>query len=267
MYAKVFSQIYDGTLCTCGKWQALVTFQQFLVLADKNGIVDMTVSAIARRTTIPIEIIQEGIDELLKADPESRTPAEEGRRIIPLSNERNWGWLVVNYKHYRDLRNEEERAEYHRNYYHDVRKAKLKNVEKVEIQTTQQFSNDYTYTDTDTDTKKHISTSVDIGETQKKINGVPYKEIESLYHECLPMLPQIYKWNELRKKRVKALWTSELEEIKHWRNYFNDIARSKFLTGRVQSKDGRTWKADFDFIINETNFIKIAEGKYSDQKI
>lgn len=111
-----------------------------------------------------------------------------------------------------------------------------------------------------------ISTNVDIVETPKKTNGVPYKEIEKLYHECLPMLSGIYKWNEKRKRQVKALWHSELEELTSWKNYFAYIARSKFLTGRAQGKDGRAWKADFDFIINETNFIKIAEGKY-DEKI
>jgi hypothetical protein len=118
MYAKVFSQIYDGTLCTRGPWQALVTFQQLLVLADLEGCVDMTVNAIARRTTIPLEIIEQGIVELLKPDPESRTPTHEGRRIIPLSEGRSWGWLIVNYKHYRQLKREEDRREYHREYWH-----------------------------------------------------------------------------------------------------------------------------------------------------
>jgi hypothetical protein len=79
------------------------------------------------------------------------------------------------------------------------------------------------------------------------------------------MLPGIYKWNDKRKARVKSLWHSELEELAHWKNYFLDISRSKFLTGRAQGKDGRVWMADFDFIINETNFIKIAEGKYDEK--
>lgn len=118
MYAKVFSQIYDGTLCTKGPWQALVTFQQMLVLADQEGNVDMTPGAIARRTTIPIDIIELGIAELMKADPESRTPAEEGRRLLPLSDGRTWGWRIVNYKHYRDMKREEDRREYHRAYWH-----------------------------------------------------------------------------------------------------------------------------------------------------
>ena len=124
MYAKVFAQIYDGTLCTKGPWQALVTFQQLLVLADQDGNVDMTASAISRRTTIPMEIISLGIDELLKDDPESRTPTENGRRILPLCEGRAWGWKIVNYKHYRALKREEERRNYHREYWHK-RKDKL----------------------------------------------------------------------------------------------------------------------------------------------
>lgn len=117
MYAKIFVQIYDGTLCTRGPWEALVTFQQMLVLADQDGNVDMTAVAIARRTTIPLDIITLGIVELLRPDPESRTPTDEGRRIIPLVPERPWGWRIVNYAHYRALKREEDRRNYHREYW------------------------------------------------------------------------------------------------------------------------------------------------------
>lgn len=124
MYAKVFSQMFDGTLCTKGPWQALVTFQQLLVLADQDGNVDMTAVAISRRTTIPMEIITLGIQELSLPDNESRTPTEEGRRIVLLSEGRSWGWRIVNYKHYRDLKREEDRRAYHREYWHK-RKEKI----------------------------------------------------------------------------------------------------------------------------------------------
>jgi hypothetical protein len=93
MYAKVFSQIYDGTLVTKGPWQALVTFQQMLVLADQDGAVDMTAIAISRRTTIPLDIIEMGIAELMKPDPESRTPDQGGRRIIHLCEGRRVSWF------------------------------------------------------------------------------------------------------------------------------------------------------------------------------
>lgn len=119
MYAKIFTQIYDGTLCTRGPWQALVTFQQLLVLADQDGNVDMTAVAIARRTTIPADIIETGIEALMQPDPESRTPTLEGRRIVPLAEGRGWGWHIVNYANYRKLKREEDRREYHRSYYQE----------------------------------------------------------------------------------------------------------------------------------------------------
>lgn len=114
MYGKVFASMYDGTLATTGPWQALVTFQQMIVLADQDGVVDMTPSAISRRTSIPLEIIETGIAALTKPDPESRSDAEEGRRIVPLAGHRTWGWQIVNYRYYSALRSAEERREYMR---------------------------------------------------------------------------------------------------------------------------------------------------------
>lgn len=116
MYGKLFAQMFDGTLGTNGPWQALVTFQQLIILANKNGEVDITLGALSRRTTIPESILEVGIRELLKPDSGSRSPAEQGRRIVPVDPNRDWGWRLVNYDHYRRIRTEEDRREYHRQY-------------------------------------------------------------------------------------------------------------------------------------------------------
>lgn len=116
MYGKLFSSMYDGTLASVGPWEALVVFQQLIILADIEGCVDMTPEAISRRTTIPLDIIHTGITALLAEDHASRSPAEGGRRIVPLSPAREWGWRIVNYQHYRKIRTADERREYMRNY-------------------------------------------------------------------------------------------------------------------------------------------------------
>jgi len=121
MYVKLFQSIYDGSLATRGPWEALVTFQQLLVLSDRTGIVDMTTEAISRRTTVPLEIIERGIVELEKPDPDSRKPDFEGRRILRLDPARSWGWQVVNYEHYRRIRTAEDRREYMRQYMREKR--------------------------------------------------------------------------------------------------------------------------------------------------
>ena len=114
-----------------GPWQALVTFQQMIVLADINGTVDMTADAIARETTIPLEIINTGIEALEKPDPESRSPEEEGRRIIRLRENSTWGWKIVNYAHYRKIQSEEQRAEYQAQYYRTKIKPKRQQIQQA----------------------------------------------------------------------------------------------------------------------------------------
>lgn len=116
MYAKIFRQIYEGTLCTKGPWQALVTFQQFLILADQFGVVDMTPEAIARITTVPQEIINVGISALEQEDSGSRNGAENGRRISRLRDHTAWGWQIVNYDVFAKLRSAQDRREYQREY-------------------------------------------------------------------------------------------------------------------------------------------------------
>jgi len=106
--------MYHGSLATVGPWEALITFQQFLVLADRLGVVDMTPESIARITTVPLEIILKGIGVLETPDPRSRNPNEDGRRLKRLAEHRDWGWQIVNHAHYRAIRSAEERRDYMR---------------------------------------------------------------------------------------------------------------------------------------------------------
>ena len=107
MYGKVFASMYEGSLY--GQWQALVTFQQMIVLADIDGRVDMTPQALAARTSIPFEIIQEGIRLLEAPDSYSRSADHDGRRIVRVDESRPWGWEIVNYKYYRNLATAEDK--------------------------------------------------------------------------------------------------------------------------------------------------------------
>jgi hypothetical protein len=106
MYGKIFDSIYDGTLAE--DWRALITFQQMIVLCDADGVIDMTPSAISRRTSIPIEHIKAGIEILENEDPYSRTKGNGGRRIIRLDEHRPWGWHIVNHEKYKNIKDAEE---------------------------------------------------------------------------------------------------------------------------------------------------------------
>ena len=91
--------MYTGSLLFNGddSWKAIVTFQQFIIIADAEGVVTGNIEAIHRKTTI----LAVGIKILEDVDKQSRSRRQEGRRIIPQDG---WGWKIVNYKAYRDAR-------------------------------------------------------------------------------------------------------------------------------------------------------------------
>ncbi|MGH7950639.1 MAG: hypothetical protein ACREFE_01785 [Limisphaerales bacterium] len=109
MYAKIFTQIFDSSIAE--NWQTRLVFEDLLKLADINGVVDKTPESIARRTNVPLEIVKRGIAELEMPDARSRNSDHDGARIIRLDDHRDWGWMIVNYAHYRGIASEEQRRE------------------------------------------------------------------------------------------------------------------------------------------------------------
>lgn len=107
MFAKVFEQIFDSSLAE--NWKTRLVFEDMLVLADMNGVVDRTPEAISRRTNVPLDIVNEAITVLEAPDPRSRSSTDDGRRLIRLDEHRNWGWMITNYEYYRGLASEEQR--------------------------------------------------------------------------------------------------------------------------------------------------------------
>lgn len=100
----------------------------------------------------------------------------------------------------------------------------------------------------------------------------PHREIIAAYHELLPTLSRVKAWEGTRPKNLQARWRScwergkyanSAEGITYWRRLFQYVHdRCPFLMGETQSRDGKTWKADLDWLIQSKNFVKVIEGKY-----
>lgn len=100
-YTPVFDSVFHGTLC--GRWPTLPVWLTILPMADRHGHIDMTFQAMAALTGWPIELLRKAVAELMEPDPESRSEAEEGRRLVLIDPEnRQWGWRVVNHEKYRE---------------------------------------------------------------------------------------------------------------------------------------------------------------------
>lgn len=109
----------------------------------------------------------------------------------------------------------------------------------------------------DTDTVSDTDTDTDTKTDSKSISA---KKILELYHEHCPSLPKVLKLSDKRIKSANARYKEySLEQIT---DVFDKAEASNFL------KNGSgTWKgADFEWILNSNNFIKIMEGNYDNNK-
>lgn len=102
--------------------------------------------------------------------------------------------------------------------------------------------------------------------TSSSVEEVPYAEIVNAYHECLPDLPKVLKLTESRKKQIKSRWLDRKKAgrytdlntgITYWSKFFTKINESDLLMGRSGA-----WRANLEWIMKESNFLKIAEGAY-----
>lgn len=98
MFIYLYRRILDSSLAS--NYQTRMVFQDMLLLADEQGIVDMTHDAFSRRTGAPLDVVKDAIKVLEAPDPGSKTPEFEGRRLLRIAEERDWGWRIVNYETY-----------------------------------------------------------------------------------------------------------------------------------------------------------------------
>lgn len=99
-YTPVFDSVFQGTLC--GRWPDTGVWLCLLALADRDGRIDSTIPYISAVTGIPAQTLTECIERFTAPDPASRTPSEDGRRLVLIDPERAWGWRVVNHAKYRE---------------------------------------------------------------------------------------------------------------------------------------------------------------------
>lgn len=237
-----------------GDSDTILTFINLLCHANQDGIVDRHWQAICDETGLSEERIKAALEKLESPDPESRSRENEGRRIVRLDDARSWGWHIVNFKKYRELRSAEDRREYLREYMRERRKKEKEDDDDVNnpltlVNTCKQSVNTCkqckpiaeTETETETETEED-KMSGDLPEASSRLKGGALKKVnENLKNKdnaaiSIPLIPsqgeyyvtqeKIDEWQKLFPG-VHILGT--LREIKAW-NTANP-ARRKTLSG------------------------------------
>ena len=140
------------------------------------------------------------------------------------------------------------------------------------------YQHDLPETETETETKRETESICPPDGGPEAKDGLPdcqHKEVIELYHQHLPTLRKVEVWNAARQGYLRQRWREVAAELAAekktiggadvlgwWADFFQHIGKSKFLTGKVNSRDGRAFVADLEWIIKPTNFAKIIEGKY-----
>jgi hypothetical protein len=108
-YTKLHASLLTSTVWLEADHVRIV-WVTLLALSNKEGIVQGSVPGLANVARVPVDKCREAIERLLSPDPDSRSGAEDGRRIETIQG----GWRLINFEHYRRLHSEEERKEYKR---------------------------------------------------------------------------------------------------------------------------------------------------------
>jgi len=122
-------------------------------------------------------------------------------------------------------------------------------------------------------TDSHVKTDKSVIDA-KRVN-CPIDEVVNLYHEECKSLPKVIMLNDTRRKHLVSRWRdvdsednlkNKDEGIEIFRGIFQKVQRSDFLCGRTQNRHGRSWKANFDWLMMPTNFLKVVEGQYDNER-
>lgn len=111
-FTKVYKGFFEGSFRDEAPFTKLL-FLAMMLHADENGIVRGAPSFWSAYTNISQDDVKEALERLLSPDPDSASPDEEGRRIIPWGDGANC-WNIVNYRKYYEKSRNQERAEYKR---------------------------------------------------------------------------------------------------------------------------------------------------------
>lgn len=99
----------------------------------------------------------------------------------------------------------------------------------------------------------------------KEKNNVPCQRIFELYHEILPIGLRAKKLTDKRKAVIKARWNeSKLHQNEQfWITFFNQVANSNFLTGKIYNQQKGPFILTFDKILRPGMFTQIIDGYYN----
>ena len=112
------------------------------------------------------------------------------------------------------------------------------------------------------ETKAEPNVNDNVNDNDNDINNnivkIDYQNIVNLYNTICVSFPKVTKLSDSRKRAIRArLKSYSVEDLK---TAFQMAEESDFLSGR----SGK-WNASFDWLMNETNLVKVLDGNFKNK--
>lgn len=273
-FTKLFSSITESTVW-CEPSDVRIVWICMLAMADAQGRVWASVPGLANRARVPVEATRDAIARFLEPDTDSRTKDHDGRRIEAIDG----GWRLLNHAKYRAIQQEADKreadAERQRKHREAARStgnshALSRSVTDVTAghSESREVAEAEAEAEADKEEKSMSPALLDDAHGGASANGktpaCPQEQIVALYHRHLPANPAVRVWDDRRRRFLASRWREDAERqsVEWWDRFFGYVAKSKFLTGKVNGHGDRTFLPSLEWIVRPQNFVKIIEGNY-----
>lgn len=205
-YTKLFSHIVTSSIWTEDDHTRLVWITM-LALSNRHGEVMASIPGLARVAGVPIESAERAVAKLSAPDAYSRTPDEEGRRIVKIDG----GWALVNYAKHRALaskddekqKNAERQRRFRRN--HSDRNGKVTDSNAKVTDSNGEVTYDRDIADTDTDTDAFQPQDPSPAFSKPKEKGIS----DGKPSDLLPTSPTAKRVAAIFHRRPTTAWSAK----------------------------------------------------------
>lgn len=110
MYGKLFASMYEGSMLGAGP-EVFALWPYIISTADREGFVELNFELVATKIGMKAKEVEAVVKGFLEPDSRSRSKEKGGRK---LERRGEFLYYVINYQHYRAIKNAEDRRESNR---------------------------------------------------------------------------------------------------------------------------------------------------------
>lgn len=216
----------------------------FVVPPGWYGFVPAAGIGIARRALVAVQDGIEALRRLGSPDPESRTAAHDGRRMVRVDG----GYLILNFMAYRDK--DHTAAARARRYRERKRHGVTSRDSSLAVASAVAPE------------EQQLSASPDGDAPPVASDPIPYQAVVDAFNRSMANLPKARDLTTKRRTLIRSAWQAapKRRSMRFWAAYFELCAEDAFLNGTGPYTNGHeNWRPSFDYLLRADVVTRVVE--------